>query len=1024
MNKRLTESFLLTLHGLLICLFAAAGTSGEARAQYYYDYFGTNKVHYTNFDWKILETEHFEIYYYPEMRDLAERSAGMAEEQYLELQNRFNHTLLKKVPLILYSSHLHFQQTNVTPWELPEGIGGFFEFFKGRVVLPSDGSTSHFRRVLRHELVHVFATAKVNRILSDHRKFNHPGPPLWFTEGLAELWSGEPDHQAEMVMRDAVINGTLLPVQEFYKIEGSYLMYKYAESFLNFVTETYGEQTIILLMENIWKSEVFEKVTEQTLGKKYDVLSREWHYALKKRYFPELDSGDLPSAKTLALTEKGFHSKPVYFRRDDAEELYYVANRDGYTNIYRQPLSGGKPEVVIAGERSKDFETFHFFKSKIDISANGDLAFVSKSGEKDVLYVYNLADRKITHRYQYGDLSGLASPSWSPDGKSIVFSGLNFAGNSDLYILSVTNGTDDGQLDKLTNDFYDDKEPAWSPDGKLIAFSSDRNANGLYGRYNLFVYDLELRNLFVLTSGSFRDEAPAWSKKGHALAFTSNRSGSPTNIWIIPMKPGSKSYADIIRLTGPDSSVTQDFRPRRATNFVTAVFDPVWTKQDDLAFTVFENISFNIHLLKQPAGGWTDTSRETRDDAVAGKTLWDTPRVVMTDKNMRQYQKRYSLDFVQGAFQYDPVFGSGGGAQLGFTDMLGNDQYYMTVYNTGRNMDEIKTNWNFVLTKVNLNRRTNFAYGLFRFRGDFIEIGDQGELEIVDENRYGGFFQIMYPLSRFDRLEASMNVSRFQRKQAFGSIMPVDAILVSNFAGYSSDNSLWGPSGPLDGERKSIRLGYTTDLYNSQQNYYTVIADYRRYFRITQRSAYAFRAMVQWNDGKNPQNFLLGGSWDLRGYPRWNIPGSRFFVMNHELRFPLVDEINLKLPFGGFGFRSIRGALFTDFGNAWGGQFTDGSIILGHQKFDGILGSVGTGFRVNLFGFLVLRFDWGKMFDLRGYKFFGRLKMPGNRDRFIATRYGNTRTEGFGGRNNDGTLFESRRWSRGAFFQFWFGWDF
>jgi hypothetical protein len=258
MNTYFRHSLRYFISGFILLIGMILLPLNQSHSQYYYDYFGTNKVHYTQFNWKILETEHFEIYYYPEMRDLAERSAGMAEEQYRELQNRFNHSLIKKVPLILYSSHLHFQQTNVTPYELPEGIGGFFEFFKGRVVLPSDGSTSHFRRVLRHELVHVFATAKINRILSDHRKFNHPGPPLWFTEGLAEIWSGEPDHQAEMVMRDAVINGTLLPVEEFYKIEGSYLMYKYAESFLNYITDQYGEQAILLIMENIWKSEVFE----------------------------------------------------------------------------------------------------------------------------------------------------------------------------------------------------------------------------------------------------------------------------------------------------------------------------------------------------------------------------------------------------------------------------------------------------------------------------------------------------------------------------------------------------------------------------------------------------------------------------------------------------------------------------------------------------------------------------------------------------------------------------------------------
>lgn len=1020
LNFRTVLFFRIILPTVIWTVFCSGGLT----AQYYFEYFGTNKVQYTHFDWRILETEHFEIYYYPEMRDLAERSAGMAEEQYRELQNRFNHSLKNKVPLIIYSSHLHFQQTNVTPWELPEGIGGFYEFFKGRVVLPSDGSSSHFRRVLRHELVHVFATSKINRILSDHRKFNHPGPPLWFTEGLAEIWSGAPDHQADMVMRDAVLNNSLLPVESFYQIEGSYLMYKYSESFLQYLISQYGETVILRIIENIWKSESFEKVIEVTVGKKYESLSREWHYDLKKRFYPELADGDLPSAKTKALTTKGFHTKPVYWQRDGTEEVYYVANRDGYTNIYRQPLQGGKPEVVIQGERSRDFESFHFFKSKMDISINGDLAFVTKSGEKDVLYLYNLREKKITHRYQYPSLSGIASPSFAPDGRALVFSGLDQAGNSDIYILKISDGSDDGELEQLTNDFYDDKEPAWHPDGRWIAFSSDRSPGGLNGYYHLYLFDLRERRLFSLTAGKTRNESPSWNNQGTLLAYTSIPQGGAANIHVIPFRQGKKILGEILLNDQLSENELADFYPRQVTRFVTAVFDPVWTKENDLIFTVFENVSFNIHYFKKTSAGWLDTARMVSKPYPVTNQFWDTPRVLMTDKNKRPYAKRYSLDFVQGSFQYDPIFGSGGGAQIGLTDMLGNDQYYFTVFNTGRNMDEIKTNWNFVITKVNLQRRTNFAYGVFRFRGNFLEIGDQGELEIVDENRYGGFFQVSYPLSRFERIETSFNASRYIRKQAFGSIMPVDAVLISQFAGYTFDNSLWGPSGPLDGERKSLRLGYTTDIYKSQQNYYTIIADYRRYFRITRRSAFAFRSMVQWNDGKNPQNFLLGGSWDLRGYPRWNIPGTRFFVINHELRYPLIDELNIRLPFGGFGFQSVRGAVFADLGNAWGGQFTDGEVILGHQKFDGILGSVGTGLRVNLFGFFVFRFDWGKMVDLRDYRLFGRLRLPGNRDRFLVTRYGDRRTEGFGGRRADGSLIESRRISKGIFFQFWFGWDY
>src|SRR5574342_161695 len=83
---------------VVLCLLAVS----TASAQFFY--FGRNKVQYTDFEWRVLKTEHFDIYYYPEMRDLAERGAFFAEEAYKELEVKFNHSLTSRTPLIFYSS--------------------------------------------------------------------------------------------------------------------------------------------------------------------------------------------------------------------------------------------------------------------------------------------------------------------------------------------------------------------------------------------------------------------------------------------------------------------------------------------------------------------------------------------------------------------------------------------------------------------------------------------------------------------------------------------------------------------------------------------------------------------------------------------------------------------------------------------------------------------------------------------------------------------------------------------------------
>ncbi|MFN3693771.1 MAG: hypothetical protein ACK4UV_02090, partial [Ignavibacterium sp.] len=235
----------------------------ELQAQYYF--FGRNKVQYEDFDWKVLRTEHFNIYYYGEMETIAEIGASFAEEIYAELTEKLNHVVTRKIPLIFYNTSIHFQQTNITPGFIPEGVGGFFEFMKGRVVLPFDGSLSQFKHVIKHELVHVFMTNKVFRILRDHRQPTDMLPPLWFVEGLAEYLSTEVDAQAEMVMRDAVINNYFVGLKDIFKIYGSFLMYKEGQSFLEFVEEKYGAEKIPLLLDNFWMYKNFNDVLIHTL---------------------------------------------------------------------------------------------------------------------------------------------------------------------------------------------------------------------------------------------------------------------------------------------------------------------------------------------------------------------------------------------------------------------------------------------------------------------------------------------------------------------------------------------------------------------------------------------------------------------------------------------------------------------------------------------------------------------------------------------------------------------------------------
>src|SRR5436190_6708039 len=96
---------------------AAALLSLPAAAQY----FGQNKVQYQRFDFQVLKTEHFDIYFYPREQDGAALAARLAERWYARLGDLLDHQLRGRQPLILYASHVDFEQTNVIGGALGEG---------------------------------------------------------------------------------------------------------------------------------------------------------------------------------------------------------------------------------------------------------------------------------------------------------------------------------------------------------------------------------------------------------------------------------------------------------------------------------------------------------------------------------------------------------------------------------------------------------------------------------------------------------------------------------------------------------------------------------------------------------------------------------------------------------------------------------------------------------------------------------------------------------------------------------------
>jgi len=251
-------------------------------------YFGQNKVQYRDFDWFYIQTADFDIYFYKDEDTLAVFAANVLNEAYIEIKEELNYTLSDRVPVIIYASHNEFQQTNVISDIIPEGVGGFTEIFKNRIVVPFTGSYEDFRHVLHHELTHavIFDLLYGNALRSIFSREALFQPPLWFSEGYAESSSRHGwDLEADMFVRDAVIEGYLPPLPYL----NGFLAYKGGQSALNYIAEKYGEEKIFEILSKGRSVITMERAVKGTLG----LLHQQDHHGTNKIEYGGIIFSDL-----------------------------------------------------------------------------------------------------------------------------------------------------------------------------------------------------------------------------------------------------------------------------------------------------------------------------------------------------------------------------------------------------------------------------------------------------------------------------------------------------------------------------------------------------------------------------------------------------------------------------------------------------------------------------------------------------------------------------------------------------------
>ncbi|HEV8253145.1 MAG TPA: peptidase S9 [Vicinamibacteria bacterium] len=982
--------------------------SAPAHAQY----FGRNPVQWERLKFEVLKTDHFDVYYYPEEQAAADQVGRMAERWYTRFSRILRFKLPDRQPVILYASHPHFQQTNTVGGPPGEGTGGVTEAFKRRIVLPLGASLAETDHVLGHELVHAFQYAMTGqgRISSN----NAPGAlqmPLWFIEGMAEYLSlGPIDPHTAMWMRDAARREKLPTIHQLNSER--YFPYRYGQALWAYLAGRFGDPVISRMLKRIGpRSNDAETVLQEALGIDEKTLSKQWHTALREAAAPQIAGRKEPSAYATALvTEKqGGRLNVGPALSPDGSRLAFLSERDLFSvELFVADAKNGQVTRRLSRTLvDPHLESLQFINSAGSWDRAGQrLALGAVSKGRPVLLILDAQKGTRLREVPFPTLGEIATPSFSPDGRQVVFSALA-GGQSDLFVYDLASAA----LTRLTDDGYADLQPAWSPDGRKVAFVTDRFSTHLdvlgEGNYRLATVEVASGEVTPLPGfARAKNIDPQWAPSGRSLYFLSDASGA-TNIYRLDVAEGALyQLTDLITGVSGITSLSPALSAAATS--------------DRVAFSVYDRDRYEIYSIAQAErlAGWRVQAEEATNaglipggraegDVVTAQGDAETGLGNSSSFARRSYKPHLGLDYVgqpyvgAGVDRYGSFFS--GGIAMSFSDMLGEHTLDTVIQadsvsgfrDVGGQVSYVnrvhRLNWGVQVAQIPY-LTGGFATGVTSSGGQQVYVEQTLTERLMDRSLSAVGYYPFNPSLRVEMQAGFRNIgfdSRLrtdtfslrtgQRIGSQNENLPTQSgiHLFEGTAALVRDTSVFGATSPVMGQR--FRLDVSPVL--GTINYTGALADFRQYLMPVRPITIAGRILHYGRYGSGGEDqrlgfLFLGYPSLIRGYdtgsftasecgssggcPSYDrLLGSRLLVGNVEVRAPLL---------GLFGSRRLYGPIpvevgaFFDAGVAW--DTGSRPALFGGER--SLVRSLGGTARVNVLGFAVLEVDYVKPLDRPG----------------------------------------------------------
>lgn len=891
--------------------------------------FGKNKVNYKDFNWKIILTNNFEIYFYPEEEALIKEFAVCSEEAYHSVTNHLKVLPVDPVKLFIYNNHIDFEQTNITSELIGEGVGGFTEMFKDRIVLPVVTSPKRMKEVITHEFTHrIQFEVLYGGFGKSYKLAKSLFVPLWVMEGMAEYEAEDYDPTiTDMLLRDAVIYDKIKGIDylgSFNYIDGrdAVLMYKESQAIFEYIAKKYGKDKIGLLLKEFTVFSTTQEIAlMKVLGVDTSGFDKNWQYDLKVKYWNAVkdkkEALDYGSALTKDSKEKPvWNTKPVF--DFTGNKIIFLSDKNNYTGIYEMDLRNNSIREIVGYQ----FDSISSSGNALSVSKDGKyLAFAAKICGNQKIYIFDLIENKIIHEFN-NNLDLVYSPSFGKE-NILIFVGVK-NGISDVWVSNFKGEN----CFRITDDRYDDNEPIFSSDGKNIIYVSERGEN---------------RNLFIV-----RDFNEKETRENEPFLQANNNIISP----VLSSKEYLAFTADFNNVYDLYLMNLETKKIYKATDVRSGVFAPDFSPDGKKAvFSYYEQGCYNLYFMDIPL-----ENNLNLVDINSKLNISDNRKdYKFSNLPVIPYNFDFSVDLIYFLVGYDTSSGLVGGGYTRASDLLG----YHSLELYGEIIKELQNG--FQVNYLNSAYRTNFGLSLFSWTTYGFTVDDYGDIiGKFSDNDTGLDIPIIYPFNRFYRIQFDL-ITQINERNFYEGIGDSSRKLVNAAAvSFVRDKLVYNIDEPCGGSANNISVVRAENVFGGQKRFTNLLFEYQKFLPIDREAMLAFRLFTGASTDSDKESFYIGGSDTLRGYNGNEYYGNNILLANIEFRFSLINNIDYGLwPFNWLLIKKIKAVLFVDEGIVWNG--------FSYFPWENFRNSVGVGLRLHTFVAeaypLILRFDVARRTD-------------------------------------------------------------